>query len=123
MSGRWPDRAVQFEPDFDKLDGLLPVVTQDAVTREVLMVGFMNREAWQQTLATGYVHYFSRTRQRLWKKGETSGHVQRVVEIRVDCDEDALVLLIEQSGGICCHTGNRSCFYRMLTDGELIPLD
>ena len=112
-----------FQPDFDKLGGLLPVVTQDAETREVLMVGFMNPEAWRQTLATGYVHYYSRTRRCLWRKGETSGHVQRVVEIRVDCDEDALVILIEQAGGICCHTGNRSCFYRRLTGGELSPVD
>lgn len=123
MSGRETEPRGRFQPDFDKLGGLLPVVTQDAQTREVLMVGFMNLEAWTQTIATGYVHYYSRTRRCLWRKGETSGHVQRVVEIRVDCDDDALVILIEQTGGICCHTGNRSCFYRRLTDGELSLVD
>lgn len=125
MSGRntvRTEKMWEYQPDFAKLGGLLPVVTQDAQTLEVLMVGFMNPEAWEETLATGFVHYYSRSRSRLWKKGETSGHVQRVVEIRVDCDDDALVVLIEQTGGICCHTGNRSCFYRRLTDDGLSPV-
>jgi phosphoribosyl-AMP cyclohydrolase len=109
--------------DFDKLNGLIPVVTQDTGSLEVLMVGFMNREAWEKTLATGYVHYFSRSRNCLWKKGETSGHLQKVHEIRVDCDQDAIVIRIEQVGGICCHTGRRSCFYRRYGDSELDLVD
>lgn len=112
----------QLTLDFEKLCGLIPVVTQDADSLEVLMVGFMDHEAWQQTLATGYAHYYSRSRGRLWKKGETSGHVQRIREIRVDCDQDTVLLLIEQAGGITCHTGHRSCFYRRIADGRLYPL-
>lgn len=100
--------------DFDKAGGLVPVVTQDIVDGRVLMVAFMNREAFAATRRTGFAHYFSRSRGRLWKKGETSGHVQRVVEVRLDCDEDAVLLLVEQVGASACHTGHRSCFYRRL---------
>ena len=109
--------------DFEKMDGLIAVVTQDASSLEVLMVGFMNREAWDATIATGFVHYFSRSRNCLWKKGETSGHLQKVRDIRVDCDQDALVIRVEQIGGICCHTGRRSCFFRRYEDSGLRAVD
>lgn len=98
------------EPDFSRA-GLLPAIAQDAASGEVLMLAWMDQEAWQATKESGYAHYHSRSRARLWKKGETSGHVQRVVEIRVDCDEDAILLRVEQTGP-ACHTGNQSCFYR-----------
>ena len=91
--------------------GLVPAIAQDARTREVLMLAWMNREALEKTLATGYAHYWSRSRGKLWKKGGTSGHVQRVVELRLDCDGDAILLLVEQTGP-ACHTNRRSCFYR-----------
>jgi phosphoribosyl-AMP cyclohydrolase len=109
--------------DFDKFGGLITAVVQDAQSLEVRMVGFMDREAWERTLETGYAHYYSRSRSRLWKKGETSGHVQQVREIRVDCDQDAVVLLVRQEGDVTCHTGNRSCFYRKIEDGRLVHVD
>jgi phosphoribosyl-ATP pyrophosphohydrolase/phosphoribosyl-AMP cyclohydrolase len=92
-------------------DGLVPAIAQDAGTREVLMLAWMNRESLRKTLDTGLAHYYSRSRACLWLKGETSGHFQRITEIRRDCDSDALLLLVEQTGA-ACHTGNRSCFYR-----------
>ena len=98
--------------DFSKLDGLVPAVIQDSVTREVLMVGFMNAEAFQRTLETGHATFFSRTRRKLWTKGETSGNRLAVEEIRVDCDDDSLVILARQTGGATCHLGYRSCFFR-----------
>ena len=104
--------------NFSKLDGLLPAVIQDAQSGEVLMLGFMNQEAWEKTRDTGRVHYFSRTRQKLWCKGETSGNVQIVKEIFLDCDEDTLLIKVEQVGGATCHAGYRSCFYRLISDGE-----
>ncbi|MFP4376482.1 MAG: phosphoribosyl-AMP cyclohydrolase [Spirochaetales bacterium] len=107
MSSPREERA---DPDFSQTN-LLPAVAQDASTGEVLMLAWMDREAWEETLRSGYAHYHSRSRNRLWKKGETSGNVQRVVEIRVDCDEDAILLRVEQTGP-ACHTGNHSCFYR-----------
>lgn len=100
------------------VDGLIPVVVQDARTREVLMVAYANAEAVQKTRETGFAHYYSRSRKKLWKKGEESGHVQRVQEIRVDCDEDCLLYLVEQEGA-ACHTGYRSCFYRTI-EGNII---
>jgi phosphoribosyl-AMP cyclohydrolase len=103
-----PDPAPM--PDFERAP-LVAAVAQDATTREVLMIAWMDREAWEKTLETGFAHYHSRSRDRLWKKGETSGHVQRVREIRVDCDEDAVLMLVHQTGP-ACHTGNRTCFYR-----------
>jgi phosphoribosyl-AMP cyclohydrolase len=99
-------------PNFEKRGGLVTVVTQDAETGEVLMVAYMNREAWDKTLATGTACYFSTSRQELWLKGETSGNVQEVKEIRVDCDEDAVLLKVHQRGGAACHLGYRSCFFR-----------
>ena len=102
----------QVSLDFDKMAGLLPAIVQDAATGDVLMLAFMNREAWERTLATGEAHYYSRTRETIWRKGGTSGHVQRVKEIFLDCDRDTVLLKVEQVGGAACHTGHRSCFYR-----------
>ena len=96
--------------------GLLPVIAQDAVTKDVLMVAWMNRNAVAETLRTGEAHYFSRSRQTLWRKGEQSGHVQHVKEIRLDCDGDVLLLFVDQVGGIACQTGRSSCFFRVLRD-------
>jgi phosphoribosyl-AMP cyclohydrolase len=105
--------------DFSKFDGLLPAIVQDHVTKEVLMVGFMNQEAWNHTLKSGKATYFSRSRQKLWIKGESSGHEQIVKEIRVDCDNDTVVLLVEQKGGAACHLGYQSCFFRKIeSDGS-----
>jgi phosphoribosyl-AMP cyclohydrolase len=103
--------------DFDKLGGLVPAVAQDHATGEVLMLGFMNAEAWEATLATGRATYYSRTRRTLWVKGGTSGHVQLVREIRIDCDADSVVLKVEQVGGAACHTGHRSCFHTVVEPG------
>jgi phosphoribosyl-AMP cyclohydrolase len=110
----------QFAPCFDE-KGLVTAVTVEASTGVVLMLAHMNAEALARTLETGDVHYFSRSRGKLWKKGETSGEVQKLVEIRVDCDQDALLVLVEQTGrGAACHTGRKTCFYRRVTveDGE-----
>lgn len=99
------------EMDFTKLDGLIPAVVQDATSGEVLMVGFMNQEAWDMTRQNGYVTFFSRTRNTLWTKGETSGNRLAVREILVDCDEDTVLVKVERQGeGNVCHTGERSCF-------------
>jgi phosphoribosyl-AMP cyclohydrolase len=94
-------------------DGLIPAIAQDRETGRVLMMAWMNTEAFEKTLETGYAHYYSRSRQCLWKKGETSGHLQRVVEVHLDCDGDALLLQVEQTGP-ACHTNRPSCFYRKL---------
>jgi phosphoribosyl-AMP cyclohydrolase len=98
--------------DFAKGGGIVPVVVQDEATGEVLMLAYMNAEAWERTLATGKAHYFSRSRGRLWLKGETSGHVQEVAEAYLDCDGDTLLLRVRQHGGAACHEGYRSCFFR-----------
>lgn len=100
--------------DFDKLGGLVPAIAQDYRTGEVLMVAFMNQAAWESTLKTGRATYYSRSRKSLWVKGETSGNVQLVKEIRVDCDNDAVLLKIEQVGAAACHTGHRSCFHKQV---------
>lgn len=97
--------------NFNKGNGLLPVVVQDVHTKEVLMLAYMNEESYQKTLDTKLATYYSRSRQQLWVKGETSGHYQHVKEIRIDCDEDTILLLVEQIGS-ACHTGHYSCFYR-----------
>ena len=107
----------RMELDFDKSGGIVPAVVQDHLTGEVLMVAYMNAEALELTRKTGRMHYFSRSRNRLWMKGETSGHTQEVQEILVDCDQDALVFKVRQNGGAACHTGYRSCFYRRLEEG------
>ncbi|MBD5642238.1 MAG: phosphoribosyl-AMP cyclohydrolase [Desulfovibrio sp.] len=106
-----------FVPDFS--GGLLPAIAQDADSGEVLMLAWMNAEAWEKTLATGEAHYFSRSRQKLWHKGETSGNIQSVRAIRLDCDQDAILLLVRQHGEAACHTGHRSCFYRELENGKI----
>lgn len=107
-------------PDFSQgAGGLLPAIAQDAETGQVLMMAWMNREAFEETLGGGWATYFSRSRGRLWRKGETSGHRQRVIEIRVDCDADAILLRVEQSGA-ACHEGYASCFFRTLeADGSV----
>ena len=115
--GAWLD-AVKWTDD-----GLVPVVAQDATDSKVLMVAWMNREALKLTAQGGTAVYWSRSRQRLWHKGEESGHQQRVQEIRLDCDNDVIVLLVEQQGGIACHTGRRSCFYQRLQGDSWVAVD
>ena len=110
------EEGLTFRPRFDAA-GLLTCVATDAASGDVLMVAHMNEEALRRTIETGEAWYFSRSRKQLWRKGETSGHVQRVVEIRTDCDQDAIWLRVEQSGG-ACHTGRHSCFYRLVKTGE-----
>jgi len=106
--------------NFNKINGLVPAIVQDYETGEILMLAFMNQEAWEATLSTGKATYFSRSRQTLWVKGETSGNLQIVKEILVDCDEDTVLLKVEQRGGAACHTGYRSCFYRKVeNDGSV----
>lgn len=106
--------------NFDKMGGLVPAIVQDYQSGEVLMLAFMSPEAWAATLETGNATFFSRTRNTLWVKGQTSGHMQRVKEIRVDCDDDTVLLKVEQIGGAACHTGHRSCFYRRVQDRSVI---
>jgi phosphoribosyl-AMP cyclohydrolase len=110
------EEGLAFKPKFDA-SGLVTCVATDAATADVLMVAHMNDEALRRTIATGEAWYFSRSRNALWRKGETSGHVQRVVELRLDCDQDAVWIRVEQSGA-ACHTGRRSCFYRKATAAE-----
>jgi phosphoribosyl-AMP cyclohydrolase len=98
--------------DFDKGGGLLPTIAQDADTGEVLMLAWMNREAYEETLRTGRACYFSRSRNRLWRKGEESGHVQEVRDVFIDCDADTILLRVHQIGGAACHEGYKSCFFR-----------
>jgi len=105
-------------PNFNDDAALLPAIAQDADTGQVLMLAYMNREAWQQTLDTGEAAYYSRSRGRIWRKGETSGHVQRVQEIFVDCDADAILLRVKQVGGAACHEGYESCFFRRFQHGK-----
>ncbi len=112
------EEGLAFLPKFDA-DGLVTAVVTDAGNGEVLMVAHMNEEALAKTIATGEAWYFSRSRQKLWKKGESSGHVQRIVEMRVDCDQDAVWLRVEQQGPGACHTGRRSCFYRAIPLGQI----
>ena len=114
------ERGTALAPRFD-VNGLICAVTTHAATGEVLMVGWMNAEALKATLDTGDVHYFSRSRGELWRKGSTSGQVQTVVEMRVDCDQDAVWLKVDPQGdGGACHVGFRSCFYRVVEDGRLV---
>jgi len=107
------------EIDFEKGKGLLPVIVQEDETGEVLMLAYMNREAWLKTLETGKATYWSRSRNELWVKGETSGHIQIVKEILVDCDSDTILLKVHQIGGAACHTGYKSCFYRKVKNGKM----
>ena len=104
------------EPDFSKGGGLLPAIAQDSDTGDVLMMAYMNREAYEETLRDGRAVYFSRSRNRLWRKGEESGNVQKVHDVLIDCDADTILLKVEQIGGAACHEGYRSCFFRRITD-------
>ncbi|MEP7210667.1 MAG: phosphoribosyl-AMP cyclohydrolase [Alphaproteobacteria bacterium] len=116
LSGSAQDETHELRPKFDE-HGLIAAIAQDADTGEVLMLAWMNEEALEQTLASGRAVYWSRSRNKLWRKGDESGHEQHVVEVRVDCDQDAVLLKVKQTGA-ACHTGKRSCFYRVAgTDG------
>jgi len=110
------------EVRFDS-DGLVPVIAQDVSTRRVLMVAWANREALIETATTRHAVYWSRSRRRLWRKGESSGHTQQVAEVRLDCDGDVVLYAVEQAGGIACHTGRESCFYRRLEEGRWASVD
>ncbi len=101
-------------------DGLVPTIAQDVMSNEVLMLAYMNRESLVLTIQTGEAHYYSRSRQSLWKKGESSGHIQHVKELRLDCDGDTILIKVEQTGGIACHTGRRRCFFNRLENGALV---
>ena len=105
--------------DFAKGGGMLPAIAQDSKSGEVLMMAYINEESWKKTLETGKAHYWSRSRNKLWLKGESSGHVQLVKEILVDCDADTVVFKVEQLGGAACHKGYSSCFFRKVEDGFL----
>jgi phosphoribosyl-AMP cyclohydrolase len=104
-------------------DGLVPAVAQDARSGRVLNLAWMNREALRLTVETGYAHYWSRSRAQLWRKGEESGHAQKVISVNLDCDEDVVLIEVEQHGGIACHTGRQSCFYRRLENGAWVAVD
>jgi phosphoribosyl-AMP cyclohydrolase len=104
-------------------DGLIPAIAQDVETGKVLMLAWMNREALKLSVEEGEAVYWSRSRQKLWHKGEESGHAQNIVEIRFDCDEDVILLKVRQKGGIACHTGRESCFYRQLKDGQWVDVE
>jgi phosphoribosyl-AMP cyclohydrolase len=117
MSDKWLDE-IKWTPD-----GLVPAIAQDAASGRVLMFAWMNREALQKTQENGEAYYWSRSRGRLWHKGEESGHVQKVLGIRIDCDADVILLDIEQSGGIACHTGRESCFFRELSGEKWVEKD
>lgn len=106
--------------NFEKTDGLIPAIAQDYETGEVLMLAYMNRMSWEKTLETGKVHYWSRSRQKLWLKGETSGNVQLLKEAYVDCDLDTILLKVEQLGGAACHTGHKSCFHHKVQGTGLV---
>jgi len=106
--------------DFEKQGGLVPAIAQDYRTGEVLMLAYMNQAAFSETIRTGKACYYSRSRHKLWRKGEESGHVQRVHEIRIDCDADTVLLKVEQIGGAACHEGYHSCFFRKLDAGDVI---
>lgn len=106
------------EIDFAKGQGLIPVIVQDWQTGDVLMLAYMNAASWQKTQELGQACFWSRSRQKIWRKGETSGHVQIIKEVYIDCDNDTLLLKVEQVGGAACHTGYRSCFYRKIVNGR-----
>jgi len=117
MKDDWLDK-VKWAPD-----GLVPAVAQEAGSGRVLTVAWMNREALGKTEQTGEAHYWSRSRRKLWRKGEESGHVQKVKSVRLDCDEDVVLLEVEQAGGVACHTGRHSCFFRKLENGQWVVTD
>ena len=105
--------------DFNKTGGLVPAIVQDYQTGEILMLAYMNPDAFNATLSTGKATYYSRSRQTLWVKGETSGNMQLIKEIWIDCDDDTVLLKVEQLGGAACHTGHRNCFYKKIEDGSI----
>ncbi len=107
------------ELDFDKMGGLIPAIVQDYTSSEVLMLAFINQEAWETMLSTGKATYYSRSRQKLWVKGETSGNLQLVKEVRIDCDDDTVLLKVEQIGGAACHLGYKSCFFKKVDNGTV----
>lgn len=113
---------MEIKLNFEKGNGLLPAVAQDWQTGQVLMLAFMNRKAWEKTLATGTVHYWSRSRNELWFKGGTSGHVQVVKDVFIDCDGDTILLKVEQQGGGACHTGYKSCFFQRIKEDGTIEI-
>lgn len=117
--GSEPTLSALSSPDFSHGDGLLPAIAQDAETGEILMLAYMNAESYRETLATGRAVYYSRSRGRLWRKGEESGHWQEVQAVLIDCDADTILLKVRQIGGAACHEGYRSCFFRQITPGEL----
>ena len=110
---------VDIKLDFKKMNGLVPAVVQEYRSGEVLMLAFMDEAAWRKTLSTGKATYYSRSRKKLWVKGETSGNIQKVREIRIDCDDDTVLLKVEQIGQGACHTGYRTCFYRAVENGSI----
>jgi phosphoribosyl-AMP cyclohydrolase len=110
------------EPNFAKGDGLVPTIVQDAETKEVLMLAYMNRQSWEATLQTGKATYWSRSRQKLWLKGETSGHFQLIKTVFIDCDDDTILLQVKQLGEAACHTGYKSCFYRKLSGKDFVVM-
>jgi len=113
-------RQKMVKPNFEKGGGLIPTIVQDVETGQVLMLAYMNEEAWNRTLETGKATYWSRSRNNLWVKGESSGNVQLVKEVYLDCDEDTVLIKVEQKGKAACHTGYRSCFYRRWEGGKLV---
>ncbi|MBF0469163.1 MAG: phosphoribosyl-AMP cyclohydrolase [Desulfamplus sp.] len=110
------------KPDFAKTGGLLPAIAQDHATGEVLMLAYMNEDAWNETLSSGMATYYSRSRKELWKKGETSGNLQVIKEIRIDCDEDTILLKVEQIGNAACHMGYKSCFFRQVNSDSTFSI-
>jgi phosphoribosyl-AMP cyclohydrolase len=116
---KWNAAMTDLPIDFAKAGGLVPAIAQDAATGAVLMLAYMNEEAFRETLRTGRAVYYSRSRGKLWRKGEESGHVQIVKNIYIDCDADTVLLKVEQIGGAACHDGYASCFYREVKDGEI----
>ena len=119
MTAFSPENAPDFMPDFEKTGGLVPAIAQDAATGDVLMLAYMNEEAWNKTMTTGEAHYYSRSRKALWHKGATSGHTQHIKAVRLDCDNDTVLLVVEQQGGAACHKGYKSCFFRELKNGAV----
>lgn len=117
MSADWLDKVKW------NADGLVPVIAQEASTGQVLMLAWMNRDALRATLESGQAVYWSRSRRKLWKKGEESGHMQKLHEVRLDCDEDALLIRVEQVGGIACHTGRKHCFFHRYENGNWVEVD
>ena len=115
MDGR--ELGTDLELDFDKMGGLIPAIVQDWESGEVLMLGFVNGEAVEKTVQSGRLHFYSRSRRKIWMKGETSGHIQEVKDILVDCDQDTMLFKVHQVGGAACHTGYNSCFYRRANKG------